>query len=50
MRRYKDRAVLSLNPILDIMFLEDNYDSTPFPSLKNKASNKKANSMKDLGK
>ena len=48
MRKYKDKAVLSLNPILDIMFLDTNHDDTMFPSVNNKIKEKKSQSMKHL--
>lgn len=33
MRKYEGKTFLSVNPILDIPFLENIYESTPVPSL-----------------
>lgn len=48
MRKYKDKAILSLNPILDIMFLDTNHDDSVFPSINNKFKEKKSQSMRNL--
>ena len=48
MRTYKHKAALSLNPILDVLFLETNNDQTPFPSIQNRHKVKKSQSLKTI--